>query len=221
MADDLKERVKAAYRRHYEATRNTTEAWNRTLNEIAGKYDSEASDERHGLRHRVAEILMKENRQLNYELGDSYEVAIQSAINDLKRDNVAENVRKQYADSVEEAKSEIRKKKKLNIPKGPKEWSPRREAREEEVERIFEKDREMDGGDSMTLYITFDRKGGLEGWTVDFPSYWPGHSGPVAQISVHEDLDYDDIRQGISEAFEGLDWEEIEEELEREEGSFD
>lgn len=217
MADDLEKRVKAAYRRHYEGTKDATEAWNKTLEEIS-PLDRDASEEEQDLRHRVGKILMKESRELDYELGDPYEVAIRTAIDDLKQDRVAEILGEEYRKTIEERKSEIRKKTKSAIPKGPKEWSPnkQRPLSEQEVESELERENENTSGEDLTLYVMFDEKGGLEGWKTDYPSYWPGHSGPTAQISVHENLDYDEIRTGISEAFEQLDWEEIEEELERE-----
>ncbi len=212
MPDDLKKRVKAAYRRYFEDTRDLAIAWNRTLNDIAGNYDPEATAEQHELREKVVRILMKERQEIEADLGDPFTLAVQTAIRDLRRDKAAEEVQAEYKRIENDRREEVRRRKGLNVRKGPKEWTPNQERREEELERTLEREREMDP-DDMTLYVMFDDKGGLEGWKIDYPSYWQGHSGPTAAILAHENLDYDEIRSAIEDALGELDWDEIEEEL--------
>lgn len=212
---DLEDRVKAAYRRHSETTKNSIDAWNLTLDEVGGPYDPDASDEAQELRSKVTGILRSESRKLDAELGNPFAMAVEAAMRDLRREKAVEEVRADRRRWDEDRREEIRKEKKLDVPKGPKEWSPRKERREEEVERIIEREREQDPDESM-LYIMFDDKGALEGWTIDYPSYWQGHGGPTAYVPASESIDYDEIRSAIEEALGELDWKEIEKELEEE-----
>lgn len=207
------ERVKEAYRRHYLSTKSTTEAWNRTLEELAGPFNPDASDESIAFRKKVGDLLMKLSHELNYELGDPYEVAVHEAVEALRRDRVAEIAAEEYKKALEDIKSGVREKKGLNQPKGPKEWRPKIKAErmEEEAEEAIEE--EMENREFPTLFITFYDKGGLEGWQIEWPDYWHGHGGPTAQVFLHEKLDYDDIRRGISEAFESVDWDDVKKEL--------
>jgi len=208
------EQVKEAYRRHYNSTKDTTEAWNRTLNELAGPFDPNASEEWQDIRKKIGDFLRDISRDLNYELGDPYEVAVHTAIEQLKQSRVAEIASDEYKKAVKDIKAGINTGKR----KGPKEWRPR--VREEELEEAAEKEfeEEMEGRDFPTLFIMFDDKGGLEGWQIEWPDYWHGHGGPTAQVFLSEDLDYSDVRRAISEAFESIDWDEIQGEMEKEEG---
>lgn len=221
MPESLEDRVKAVFRRHYADTKHDTEAWNRTLDEIA-PFSADSSEEDQELRHQAGKILQKEIVQLLYEAGDPHEVAARTAMEDLKRDRVAEIVSKKYRKITQELKDDIRKTAtKRNIPAGPKEWAPKkqRSLSEGEIELELERIQENSSGEDLTLYILFDEKGGLQGWKTDYPTYWPGHSGPTAVIAVSETLDYDDIRASINEAFAELDWDAISEELEEGDGA--
>lgn len=214
--DDLAERVKAAYRRHFGKSKDSSAAWNLTLDEVSGPYNPDASDEWQELRSKVVNILRGESRKLDAELGDPFAMAVEAALRDLREDRAAEEVRAEWRRVDEERRKTIRKEKKLDIPKGPKEWTPRKEKREEEVERLIERQRENDP-DDMTLYITFDDKGALREWKIDYPSYWSGHGGgPTAYVLASGSLDYGEIRSAIEEALGELDWDEIERELEEE-----
>jgi len=208
------EQVKEAYRRHYQSTKDTTSAWNNTLEELAGPYDPDASDEAHAIRMKISGLLMKLSHELNYELGDPYEVAVHTAVEALRQDRVAEIASEEFSKVVGGIKARIREEKGGLPRKGPKEWSPRRKSAEQvegEVEEAFE--RETEGHDFPTLFIMFDDKGGLEGWTIEYPDYWRGHGGYTAEVFLSEKVDYDDIRRGISEAFESIDWDEVKEKL--------
>jgi hypothetical protein len=208
------EQVKEAYRRHYQSTKDTTSAWNNTLEELAGPYDPDASDEAHAIRMKISGLLMKLSHELNYELGDPYEVAVHTAVEALRQDRVAEIASEEFSKVVGGIKARIREER--AVFRGPKEWSPRRKSAEQvegEVEEAFE--RETEGHDFPALFIMFDDKGGLEGWQIEWPDYWRGHSGPTAQVFMNENVDYDDIRHAISEAFESIDWDEVQKELDK------
>lgn len=216
MADDLEERVKAAYRRHFEDTRKWADAWNKTLEEVSGSYDPEASEERHQLREQVGQILRKVRSDIEADLGDPYALAMRVAMEDLKRDRVLEAIHRAYREELQGIKNELLKKHGSNGPRGPKEWRPKggrlkdpSEAVEKEMEKAFEKD-----PFDLSLKIGFDSKGGLIGWRIGYPSESVGYYSAVLTIS--DQTDYNDIERAIEEAFESIDWKKIEEELENE-----
>lgn len=217
MADDLEKRVKAAYRRHFEDTRKSSDAWNRTLADVVGNYDPDAPEEQHRLQETVVQILRKITREVEVDAGDPFALAVEAALRDLRGDKAAEEVQADWRRYDKDRRERIRDEKKLRVPEGPKEWTPNKDRKEKELERAVERERENDPDDS-TLYIMFNQKGALQGWKIDYPSYWPGHSGPVATVSASDTIDYDEIRDAIEEALHYLDWEGIEEKLEQEEG---
>jgi hypothetical protein len=49
-------------------------------------------------------------------------------------------------------------------------------------------------------YFEFNDQGELENIVFDGTQYYPGHHGPVAQISVHEDVTLKEIENEIGEA---------------------
>lgn len=147
---------------------------------------------------------------------DPFQLAVDAAMRDLRRDKVTEYVHREYREAEKIHRDQLKKDLKLDVPAGPKEWSPNKARREEDLERAVERDREMYPND-MTLYVTFDDLGALQGWTVDYPDYWQGHGGPVAAVPASESLGYDEIRREIEEALGELDWDEISGKLEDDE----
>lgn len=208
----LEEQVKDAYKRHYVATKDTAAAHNETLRELVGPFDPDESDEKQALRKEVLHILSENRDELDAEVGDPYALAMRAAIRDLTRVGAIDEAKMQYRRHALDVKKSLGPKRK----RGPKEWRPHPlpGLTEEELERKFEK--EMEPYD-MSLIVEFDDKGGLEHWTIDSSQHYHGHAGPTAWVSLFENLDSDDVRRAISEAFESIDWNAVREELEQEE----
>lgn len=220
MAAPTINKVRETYRKHFKALGDSASAWNATLDELGGVYDGNAPDDVvSDRRHKMVEHLHKVQREVDLEEGDPYELAMHAAIEALKKDRVETAARDEYRKALDEIKAKIRE----DYPekrKGPKEWSPRKkgDVYEEELEELLQK--ELESGDlNLSLFITFDDYGGLKGWTIEHPDYRHGHAGPVAQVFVSDRTDYDEIRSAIAEAFEGIDWDEVSEELESDEES--
>lgn len=203
------DQVRSAYRRHLQTVKNSSKAWNLTVEELVGPFNPETSEEQIATRQQVINILRIIEREINLEENDPYELAMDAALRDLRSSGVAEEAQRQYREHEADVKKTIDPA--ANRRKGPKEWSPRKnEKSEEDIEE--ELDQEMEGYD-MYLYILFDDKGGLVNWTIDNPSYFRGHAGPTAQVMLSADLSYDDIRSAIDEAFQDIDWEKVANEL--------
>lgn len=218
MAAPTLTKVRETYRKHFKALKDSSSAWNATLEEIAGPYDRNTADEVNDLRKKVAKYLYKIQREVDLEEGDPYEMAIHAAIEALKKDRVETAARDAYRSAMEEIKADIRK----NNPHqrtGPKEWSPKRKGMtEEQVEGALD-DALQVRDFNLSLFITFDDYGGLKGWTIEHPDYWHGHAGAVAQVFISDRTDYAEIRTAIAEAFQDINWDGMREELEPEEES--
>lgn len=186
--------IDEAYRRNYERLRDTVDAWNATLDEVAGPFDPEAPEERNRKRGEVADRLRKIQRKLDLELGDLCEVAIDGIMKSLRGDRVVSAVKSEWRNFEREMRAQFEGR-----PGGaPEEWSPkvrvdpgRRRA------RTFEDF--MEGVESPYLYVMFDEQGRLDGWEIEAADYFRGHGGPVASVPVHETVDYGDIEGEIRE----------------------
>lgn len=212
MAAPTLTQVRETYRKHFKALKDSSSTWNATLNELVGPYDRNNADEVN-LREKVMKHLYKVQRQVDLEEGDPYETAIHTAIEALKKDRVESAALAAYVSATEEIKADIRKKG-PKVRKGPKEWSPRKRGMsEEEVEEALEEEL-YKGGFDLSLFIMFDDKGGLQDWTIEHPDYWRGHDGPVAQVPISAGIDYAEVRTAISEAFQSIDWDEVQKEFE-------
>lgn len=182
--------IRETFRKHFAETKQSAEAHNRTVDELAGKFHPDMPEAAVEERRRVSELLWGITDEIELEMGDPFQVAVHEAVESLKRDDVAAKARDYWKEILAEA---------TKIPKGPKEWTPRREELEEEA---------AEGIEGPYLYVLFDDRGGLEGWTIDFPDYFRGHGGPVAAVPVSASVDYGDIESEIAETLSqaDIDW---------------
>lgn len=206
--------IKETYRRYFRLTRKWTDAWNLTLEEMAGPFGIEENQD---VRQAVVDGLKKISDQVDLEEGDPWALAVHAAVKALRNGKVAEAAREDARKAEESIKAEIKKNLKIK-PKGPKDWRPRGFINEEiQLERAYEKEMERQQS-HLTLFIMFDRKGGLRGWQIKYSDDWSRGDGPLAQVDVSTHTDYDDIERAIGDALSEVDWDQVREELESGEG---
>lgn len=203
-----KEKVKETYKRHFEAVRESAEAHNRTLEELAPLYSRDMSEEDAEKRRKVVDLIRVVQRQVETEFGDPFWLAVDAAMESLKRDNVLEAVHEAWRDIVKTAEDEFRRYRKSPLDWSPKELKVTERFKPKSVEDILER---IEG---PNLYVMFDDDGSLYGWTIDHSHYWQGHGGPVAAVGVHDSVTWDDIEDEISNELgeAEIEWPELEEE---------
>lgn len=210
--------IKETFRRHYRATKKATDAWNLTLDELAGALgDSKRSI---AIRKAVWEGIREIMDEVLLEEGDPRTLAHHAAMESLKADKVAEACRKDAQDAEDSIKAELKKTLDLR-PLSPMDWRPRGRTvadPEEKLERAYEREMER-RGDNLTLYLMFDDKGGFEGWKIQYSESFGGHSGPYADVLISTETDYGDISNAIAEALSNIDWAQVEKDLEAEDGN--
>ena len=208
--------VEKAYRRHFEALRDSAAAHNAALDELAPPFSQEMPDADFEERHRIGRLIQEVQSRIELELGDPYQAAIHAAMKSLRADRAAEAGRAAWKDVVKQAKEELKGDpgKEIVHPKpGPKEWRPGmiRLPRTERIPRTL--DDILENIQGPYLYVMFNGQGRLDGWTIDFPDYWQGHGGPTAAVPVHGTMSYkvieSEIRNELGQA--EIDWEAEEE----------
>jgi len=197
---DLEKKVKEAYLRHFKATKVFADAWNRTLDELAPAFSREMSDADYEVRKNIGNALWKIHKGAALEAGDPTALAVKGAMDALRRDNVVERAIEEYRDALRIAAETAGKA----TPKGTRkqDWSPRNEV--ENLQKQLSDDELPD----LNLYIEFADDGQLYHWTIDGPSFYRGHSGPMGVVSLSESLDWDDIERAVEEGLENVDFEE-------------
>jgi hypothetical protein len=209
--------VERSYRKHFRALKNSGQAWNAVLEELAPAYSPEMPEAEWEKRREISDMIRKISKKIALEAGDPLEVAVHEAVRRLRADDAVGAAKASYKDLVEEAKKALEEDptKEIVHPKpGPLEWrpgmvrTPRIEKRAKTLDEILEKT------EGPYLYVMFDDEGGFEGWTIDYPQYWQGHGGPTAAVLVHDRLTYKEIESEIGEtlAQSDIDWEKGEEE---------
>jgi hypothetical protein len=203
-----KEEVRKVYKKHFEAVRESADAHNRTLEELSPPFSREMSDEDAEKRRKVGDFIREIQRQVETEFGDPFWLAVNAAMESLKRDNALEAVHDTWKDIVKTAEEEFR-----SYRVSPLDWSPRKLPfkagfKPKSVEDILER---IEG---PYLYVMFDDDGSLDSWTINYSDYWGGHGGPVAAIGVHDAVTWSDIeREVANELGEAeIEWPELEEE---------
>lgn len=177
-------RVEEVYRKHYRETGDDIQAWNRTLDDLSPLIRQAGpllpSTE-------VGRILRKVQEKVLLEEGDPFTVAVETAMQALRRDNAVAAC-KAAVDEMMEVNREYMK---------PGEWKAWKEQGDwpEWLE------------EGPMLYVEFGDDGSYEGWTLDHPQYYQGHGGPVAAISCP--TSWEDIRSEVGETLSQADiaWE--------------
>lgn len=197
MAEISLERVKEVYLRHFRKTREWADAHNATLDELAPPFSQEMSEHDFLTRKAVADAIGKVYKEAELEAGDPYRLAIKSAMADLKRGNALDAAKAEYAEAMGIATDMAKPRK----PRGRKQdWTPKpRKPSSQELEPEELPD--------LNLYLEFSDEGDLRGWTIDAPDYYQGHSGPLGVVSLHMDLDWDDIEREVEGALEDVEFE--------------
>lgn len=158
----LEKEVARAFEEAYKATGNGTDAYNKVLDEVGGKYDPEAFPREAEKRRAVGDALRRIQKGVMLKLKDPFELAVQDAMKSLRRGKVVSHANAEY-----------------------KEFD---KANEDDV---------SEAGEGPYLYVMFDDEGNYQSWTVDYPSYWQGHGGPTAAVSLP--TSWDSIESEIGE----------------------
>lgn len=205
-----KEEVLKVYKKYFEAVRESAEAHNRTLEELAPLFSREMSDEDVAKRMKVADLIRDVQREVETELGDPFWLAVNDAMESLKRDDALAAVHATWRNIVKEAEIEFRRYR-----VSPLDWSPRKlpvtsGLKLKSVEDLLER---VEG---PYLYVMFNDDGSLDGWAIHYSDYWSGHGGPVAAVGVHDAVTWDDIEREVSNALgeAEIEWPEAEKEEE-------
>lgn len=160
--------VEKTFARHFAETHNYADAYNRTLDELADPYPgpfphAEAVMER---RRHVGGLIRKIHERVMRKAGDPAAVVLHETIQDLRRTKAIAKAKAAYRESASELRREA---KRMRI------------SYEEALDRY--------GENFPYLYILFTRDGQYEGWKIDYPQYFQGHSGIVVSVPAGSSLD--------------------------------